>query len=404
MFAIWIFTLSTGKYLPILCENELFIKICDAIDKNYIIDLIVRFITFCLGWIIICYAILQKKIFSYKPIIITCCVVVIWIIKTIFYKVEILNYLDFIIVIPLIIIKPKKWYRPIIGVSLVLLFTYISSFVKSISFDVETINNLPNCVLTIYPIDLYIMYIIYYIHELQKGGEEENGQQITVFWKTKIAQTKDFIRSAIGSFRGNCRRCCDYMHRSFRLTKDNLYHFYCYLLFFIIVYGTIVFIAIFQDRVIEVTISVLCFHLFRRKDSKSFHASNNIICWIVSILSFSVITLLSLDIRQSILMNICLAYILTTIMYYIKDYIDLKYMEKRIKKVKIDDLTYDEFCEMNNGVIENVYLKIVYDYIHRDKRFMNGDRFVMENHISKSTLHRLLQKVKANYEASFKEN
>ena len=393
LFTFWLLVIISGKYINIVCDNENFINFCNIIDSNVVLDLIVRYVMYYLEWIIVIHAILKEKLFKYKPILISVFVSILWIIKTIFDDVEILNYVDFLMIIPLIVFKPKKWYRPIIGMILILVFTLVSATIKQISIPVELKNNLPTCVVTLYSIDIYIMATIYYLKSLEKG-DNDNGQSLNIFQIKKEMENR--IRNWFNSFGIGRNSNGNSVSNECDLIKDKFFFYYCSTIFFIITYGSIFIISYFFKRVIETTISVIFFHIFRRKDNKTFHASNDLLCWLVSVISFTIVNILQLPLNQSILMCVCLAYILTIVMFYIKDYIDLGLIRFQLSKKNIKDFTLDELKKINYDM-NDIDIELVYNYIHR-KRNITTDNYVLNKPISRATLFRLLRRVKYNIE------
>lgn len=399
LFLVWLITIISNKYIVITCQNEKFIEICSFIDNNVYLTLILKFAMYYLEWILIIYAILKERLFKYKPIIISILIICFWIIKVLFSNIIIINYIDFIMIIPLIIFKPKQWLRTIFRLIITFIFTFISSIIKSVCFTEINPNNLPSIVVIIYSIDIYIMCYIYYLYSLKKG-DDKNGCLVSIFQiKQKMENYKCSFRKLISSRNYNDNSICNKSNsivEDNKSKKDRIFRLYCTIIFAIITYGSILLISYFFNRMIETTVSVIFFHIFRSKDDKTFHASNDVLCWLTSIISFTIITIVNLPLTQSILISICFAYILTTIMFYIKDYLDLRLMRNKIEKTKLVDLSLEDLIKLNSNMDESD-VKIVYDYLHK-KRDTSTDKFTMNNYISRRTLFRLIKKVKTNYE------
>lgn len=149
LFLVWLITIISNKYIVITCQNEKFIEICSFIDNNVYLTLILKFAMYYLEWILIIYAILKERLFKYKPIIISILIICFWIIKVLFSNIIIINYIDFIMIIPLIIFKPKQWLRTIFRLIITFIFTFISSIIKSVCFTEINPNNLPSIVVII---------------------------------------------------------------------------------------------------------------------------------------------------------------------------------------------------------------------------------------------------------------
>lgn len=384
LFACWLFTIITSKYIPIWCENEKFIEVCSFIDNNIVLDLITRFLMYYFNWLFIIYAVLRKPI-KHKLWLWSLIIFGFWLLKTIFIEIPIINYLDFAMLIPLIIAQPKKWYRAIIGIALFFVFSLLCVQIKIGVLTPDVYMYLPTALTIIYSIDIYIICILYYGYEMK--GANNNGQQISILQIGKTLENcNSYFRDCISRISNSCRNW-----RSIR-AKD-FYFFYCSVIFFIITYGTILIFALLFERPIEISICVIFFHIFRTFDKKTYHASNDLMCWMVSCISFSVITLLSLPLTQSILVCICMSYILTKIMFLIRDYIDIKTDNKNIENLQqLKDMSIDELLEMFSEY-DPCYIKAFYDYIHKDK-YTTSDAIAMKHHISRATLFRTINRIK----------
>ena len=168
--------------------------------------------------------------------------------------------------------------------------------------------------------------------------------------------------------------------------------------------GSILIIGYFLNRMIEVSITIVCFHIFRPYDEKTFHAETTIKCFFISITSFILTMKISLPIGQTILSQILLAYILTKVMYYAQDYLDnkilIKHYEKKLNLLSINkclnNLTLEEMQKLMPH-IEFDKLKIVYGYLHRNKE-TNGTDYAYKNNIGEATLYRYLKQVNKTYQ------
>ena len=387
LFACWLFTIITIKYIPIWCENEKFIEVCSFIDNNIVIDLITRFLMYYFNWLFIIYAVLRKPI-KHKLWLWSLIIFGFWLLKTIFIEIPIINYLDFAMVIPLIIAQPKKWYRAIIGIALFFVFSLLCSLIKIGVFDNDIFSMFPTALTIIYSIDIYIICILYYGYEMK--GEISNEQQISIL---QIRKTMESIKCSISNWFSSSNPICRTIRNWRSIRAKDFYFFYCSVIFFIITYGTILIFAILFNRPIEISICVIFFHIFRTFDKKTYHASNDLMCWLVSFISFSVITLLSLPLTQSILACICMSYILTKIMFLIRDYIDIKTDKKNIENFKqLKDMSIEDLLEKFNEY-DPCYIKAFYDYIHKDK-YTTSDAIAMKHHISRMTLFRTINRIK----------
>lgn len=380
LFVIWIICISTGQYLHIIIEDNKFTEICYFIDNHLWLKYIVTCVMYYFNWIIVIYAILKKRILSYQPIIISGIILGFWILKLVFEQYAIANYIDILTFLSLLFIDYKKWKRIIFGLLATLLFTVLSFYIKNIFIIGIDFVNLPTILVFIFSIDTYIMALIYYLYT----RKESNDGRLVNFLQ---------IRQKVENCYNHIRNTFSNRNRSNSNFIDNLAFNYCAIIFFIITYGSILIVAIMFHRIIEVSISVLCFHIFRHYDEKTFHASTDFRCWCVSMISFTMVMKLSLPLYQSILFQILLAYVLTKVMYYVKDYLDLvkeRNCEKRA--LSLIELSLDDLMKvlLPKKFSEND-IKAVYAYIHKDRNVLI-DSLLIKYSMSKSTLYRLIKK------------
>lgn len=390
LFAFWVFVLISGRYLEVACTNEQVIKVCNFIDNNKILLCIVKFAFYYFQSILMFYAILKKKIFSSNTIPISIYVLVIWLIKHFTSQYSFSNYLDFLSIIFIIILDKKKWARAITGNILLFLFTLISLMVKNMSN--INISNLPLIIQVLLMIDILIMNWLYYSYSRKEVDHNER-HWLVLQIKQKMENCKCNLRNIFSNRNSSDNSICNESD----IKENRFYQIYCTTIFIIITYGSILLVSLLFNRPIEATISVIFFHIFRKKDEKTFHASNDMMCWLISVTSFSIVSSLALDLKQSVLCCICLSYILTIIMYYIKDYLDLVIIRNKLEKTTLKELELNELIGIckENMCIEDI--RLVYDYLHK-KRDMSTDKFIMNRYISRRTLFRMLKKVKDNYE------
>lgn len=390
LFAFWVFVLISGRYLEVACTNEQVIKVCNFIDNNKILLCVVKFAFYYFQSILMFYAILKKKIFSSNTIPISIYVLVIWLIKHFTSQYSFSNYLDFLSIIFIIILDKKKWARAITGNILLFLFTLISLMVKNMSN--INISNLPLIIQVLLMIYILIMNWLYYSYSRKEVDHNER-HWLVLQIKQKVENCKCNLRNIFSNRNSSDNSICNESD----IKENRFYQIYCTTIFIIITYGSILLVSLLFNRPIEATISVIFFHLFRKKDEKTFHASNDMMCWLISVTSFSIVSSLALDLKQSILCCICLSYILTIIMYYIKDYLDLVIIRNKLEKTTLKELELNDLIGIckENMCIEDI--RLVYDYLHK-KRDMSTDKFIMNRYISRRTLFRMLKKVKDNYE------
>lgn len=392
LFTLYLICICSGEYLEIIITEDPLVQVFNYIDNNLWLDLILRFVVYYFNFIFIYYAILDKKLYSYKPILLSLIIAVFWTIKTVFIQFSFINYIDFLTIGILIIFMPKKWYRVIIGDILVFIFTLLSSLIKDIS--IFNYNNLMMQSISInymFTIDVILMSIIYYLYSRKE--DKFYYEFLCIFRQRKEVENHKY------SFRNFTCWCHHYYHSFI----SNLRRYYCLFLFSFIVYGSILIVGIIFNRVIEITISIVAFHIFRRYDDVTFHASTHIKCFCISLLTFLVVMKLSLPLNQSILFQIFSGYVLSKIMYFVQDYLDKKilvnYYKEQLENIStnsLEDLTEEEMIKYMPKIRKDI-IHIVYGYLHRPNT-ITGQAYALQNNICEATLYRYLKLVKTTYE------
>lgn len=102
----------------------------------------------------------------------------------------------------------------------------------------------------------------------------------------------------------------------------------------------ILFVAYLNERLVETLITMLLFYLYRSMYVKQYHAKSLFLCSGISIIVFTIVTLLNLKLSLSICTSILLTFAITAISYRVKDYMDLQFVsthevDNRTKIVKI---------------------------------------------------------------------
>ena len=383
LIIVWLVCFISGERLNVYIHNETLINIGNFIDSNLILRYGWSLVTYYFNMLFIVYAIFRKKLFSFKPIIISIFIFIIWIIKAIFNSYAFSSYLDFSYIILAIILDRKRWLRAVIEMVKALIFSFMCSFAKNY-VGVQVIG-LPSIILTIMMIDYYIIFIINYLYSIRE--ENTNAKLGCILFKGKTLENRNScFRNFISSCRSNYRSISSYL-------KSNAYTVYCAIIFFIITYGSIIIVSSLFDMVIEAAISMIAFHIFRHYDETTFHAKTSIKCWIISVISFTILLKLALPLRQSVFVSICLSYLLTKVMYYTQEFIDMKLRDKNVVILKpVEEYTVDEL-KSKFPDIEEAYIKAFYDYLHKDK-YTTCERIVQKYHLSRATLYRVIDKIK----------
>ena len=125
--------------------------------------------------------------------------------------------------------------------------------------------------------------------------------------------------------------------------------FIAYNLLSLITILAILGIAYLNNRTIEILFTIVLFFIFRSQYEKQYHSKSLLTCSFISIIVFYFVSSLSLDINSSILFSIILTYLITTISFYVRDYLDIKFPTKKKKnsnrQVIIEILGKDNLTE-----------------------------------------------------------
>lgn len=158
-------------------------------------------------------------------------------------------------------------------------------------------------------------------------------------------------------------------------------------------------ISYISNKIFEMIIVISCFYLFRNMFDKQYHSKSLINCSLVSIVVFSILSHIVVDLSISILCSAILSFVTTDISYLVRDYIDNKILIKELKKNEnkcLENLTEKEMIELFPKIKYDV-IHLVYGYMHRE----NGITCIMyayQNNISEATMYRYLKMIKENYE------
>lgn len=167
--------------------------------------------------------------------------------------------------------------------------------------------------------------------------------------------------------------------------------------------GIILGFAIWKNKAVETSITILLFFIYRRLFEKQYHASSLYLCSLISIIVFIVVIKLETNITISVLTSVMLTFVITLISYYVRDYFDNKILIKRYKEKLeafsdkcLENLTEDEMIQRMPKVRYEI-IHIVYGYLHRGTQ--NASLYAYKNNISEATLYRYVKQVKNKYES-----
>lgn len=169
-----------GNYFAIELENEKILRISNFIDNHLIIKnliyLILNLFTNIVYLLIVC----DKDSFNKKQLIGIVIILVILYIPKIFNN-EIISIIGDCVqafLLPMIFLKPKKWYRIPLAFIIDLGFQYLSIITKNIG--IKDISNDNFIIGIVFMIDYYIMLILCYLYvrQLRVKKEVNNDGQI----------------------------------------------------------------------------------------------------------------------------------------------------------------------------------------------------------------------------------
>lgn len=391
MILIWLFCFISGEKLNIVVHNERLIELGHFIDSYVILRDILSLVSYYFIMILIVYTMLNKPLFKYKPIIISIFIIFIWALKLIFNKYIWSSYFDFAYILLILIICRHRWLNSIIELIKVFIFSFICSFIKT--YNNIYIADLPSLIITIIMIDYYLLFYINYLYVRKEGNNY--AKLGTILRKCKSLEN---YKRCISNFIS----CCRNNYRSFISSlKHDGWRIYCALIFSIITYGSILIVSFFYNKMLEITISIICFHIFRKYDTKTYHATTSIKCFIVSMIVFFVMNKVVLPFDKSAISTILLSYLLTKIMYYIQDYIDYLRERKMVKDLKpLDALSFAELKDIYNEYSDND-IHAIYSCLHKD-RSVNYENIAMRYNMSRMTLYRIMKKVRNKYNLLYK--
>ena len=185
-------------------------------------------------------------------------------------------------------------------------------------------------------------------------------------------------------------------------TKLKLKMFWYHLL------GTLTILAIavvgyLQDKLVEVVVSMICFHIFKHLFEKQSHSKSLYKCSGISIIVFIIMSRLTLSVNASMLCTVLLTFTLTAGSYYLRVLLDntvlLETYKRKLEQFEHKCLENLTELELQARLPEIPYeiIHIAYGYLHKPKT-LTASGYAMKCHIGEATLYRYLKRVKTEYE------
>ena len=166
--------------------------------------------------------------------------------------------------------------------------------------------------------------------------------------------------------------------------------------------ATILFIAYLNERLIETTITVILFFIFKNLFDKQYHCKSLLMCSFVSVIVFTFVSLLELKLSISILASVVITFMINLISYYVRDYLDnkneitdYKVKFKKMKDKRLEELTEAELLRLLPNIKKDT-IHIVYGYIHRNKG-ITANEYAYKYNISEALMYKYLKQVKDEY-------
>ena len=178
--------------------------------------------------------------------------------------------------------------------------------------------------------------------------------------------------------------------------------FLMYYLLGIATMVVIAFIAYLNNRLIETSITMVLFFVFKGLFDKQYHCKSLLMCSFVSIIVFTFVSLLELKLSISILASVVITFMINLISYYVRDYLDnrgeitnYKVKFNKMKSKRLEELTEAELLRLLPNIKKDT-IHIVYGYIHRNKG-ITANEYAYKYNISEALMYKYLKQVKDEY-------
>ena len=178
--------------------------------------------------------------------------------------------------------------------------------------------------------------------------------------------------------------------------------FLAYYLLGIATMIVIALIAYLNNRLVETSITMVLFFVFKGLFDKQYHCKSLLMCSLVSVIVFTFVSLLELKLSISILSSVIITFMINLISYYVRDYFDnrdkMQGYEKTFKKMKsrrLEELSEDELLRLLPSIKQDV-IHIVYGYLHREKG-ITANEYAYDYNISEPLVYKYVKQVKDAY-------
>ena len=176
--------------------------------------------------------------------------------------------------------------------------------------------------------------------------------------------------------------------------------FLLYELFGVVVLLMILAVSVIANRFIETAITILLFFIYRKLYDKQYHSKSLILCGVISLFVFTIISFIEVKLAISITFSVVLTFLITTISFLVRDYLDSKeeLADLKVKPKKcLENLTLEEMYELIPSIKKEIIL-ITYEYLHRE-RSISACAYARSKNISEPLVYKYVKKVKDTYKS-----
>ena len=259
--------------LSFYVNNHMLLNICDFIDKNLILRYLFSFIMYYIIWIFIIHAILQEKLFKFKPIEISVVILIFWSVSIFLDGLFYAKIIDLLYFLFLAILCKKKWYRAIIGALLTFVFVWGCSYVKNIPIENLNFINLSTITATVFSIDIYLAAFVYYLETIYR-------KEYKCIKNYKVTQLKQRIIDCINNLKNTIN---NYFENNNNQISDKHHS----ILVLLITYVVIILLSIVFNRWLEISICIFFYYIFKGDTSDTYKPKTDFVLWLVLTLMFT---------------------------------------------------------------------------------------------------------------------
>ena len=141
------------------------------------------------------------------------------------------------------------------------------------------------------------------------------------------------------------------------------------------------------DHFIEMATMIPLFYIFTKRYDKQYHKDTVIKCICFTLLIFTIICIFTPTKHISLFISVFSMYGLTTISYYVRDYLD----NQKLLQKKLESMTFEEM-KVRFTSFSEYDIKCAYDYINRGDKL--ADNIAMKYNYSIRQIQRIIKKMR----------